>query len=89
MVQYKDMPPAAWRGRIAEEIILGRDKVTTGAGSDLPKRSGHRPRHDYAPGMGDKLRDQVFKVDEGMMLRPPNARARLLQKKPLFTIDKV
>jgi len=68
MVQYKDMLARGLGGRIAEEIILGRDKVTTGAGSDLQSAADIARDMIMHQGMGDKLRDQVFKVDEGMML---------------------
>jgi cell division protease FtsH len=55
-------------GRAAEELIYGVDRVTTGAGSDLQKAAELARDMVVNQGMGSKLRDQVFHVDEGMML---------------------
>ena len=55
-------------GRIAEEVILGYDRVTTGAGSDLAEAAELARDMIVNQGMGKKLRDQVFKVDDGMMI---------------------
>jgi cell division protease FtsH len=55
-------------GRIAEEIILGRDRITTGASNDLQKAAELARDMIINQGMGKKLRDQVFHVEEGMML---------------------
>jgi cell division protease FtsH len=46
----------------------GKDRVTTGAGSDLQKAAELAREMIVNQGMGDKLRDQVFHSDEGMML---------------------
>jgi cell division protease FtsH len=55
-------------GRIAEEVIFGRDRITTGAGSDLQQAAELARDMIINQGMGDKLRDQVFHVDDGMMI---------------------
>jgi len=55
-------------GRVAEELIYGHDRVTTGAGSDLQKAAELAREMVVNQGMGKKLRNQVFHVDEGMML---------------------
>ena len=55
-------------GRVAEEVIYGDDRITTGAGNDLQKASELARDMVVNQGMGKKLRDQVFHVDEGMML---------------------
>jgi cell division protease FtsH len=55
-------------GRIAEEVIFGRDRVTTGASNDLQKSAEIARDMVVNQGMGKKLRDQVFHVDDGMML---------------------
>lgn len=68
IVQFKDMLARGMGGRIAEEIILGADKVTTGAGSDLQSAAEVARDMIINQGMGKKLRNQVFKVDDGMML---------------------
>jgi len=55
-------------GRVAEELVYGQDRVTTGAGSDLQKAAELARDMVMHQGMGKRLRDQVFQVDEGMML---------------------
>lgn len=68
ILEYKDILARMLGGRIAEEIVYGRDKVTTGAGNDLQKAAELARDMVINQGMGDKLRDQVFHVEEGMML---------------------
>lgn len=68
LVQFKDMLARGMGGRIAEEIILGKDKITTGAGNDLQHAAELARDMVVNQGMGTKLRDQVFHVDDGMML---------------------
>lgn len=68
IVEYKDILARMLGGRIAEEVIYGRDHVTTGAGSDLQKAAELARDMIVNQGMGSKLRDQVFHVDDGMML---------------------
>lgn len=56
-------------GRIAEEVKYGHDRVTTGAGSDLEKAAELAREMVVKQGMGKgKLRNQVFHVEEGMMI---------------------
>jgi cell division protease FtsH len=55
-------------GRIAEEVIFGRDRITTGGGNDLQKAAEIARDMVINQGMGSKLRDQVFHVDEGLMM---------------------
>lgn len=69
IVEFKDVLARALGGRIAEEIIYGSDHVTTGAGSDLPTAANLARDMVTNQGMGKgKLRNQVFHVEEGMML---------------------
>ncbi len=68
IIEYKDVLARMLGGRLAEEIIYGFDRVTTGAGSDLQKAAELARDMVVNQGMGKKLRDQVFHVDEGMML---------------------
>jgi cell division protease FtsH len=68
IIEYKDVLARMLGGRLAEEIIYGPDRVTTGAGSDLQKAAELARDMVVNQGMGKKLRDQVFHVDEGMML---------------------
>lgn len=69
LVEFKDVLARTLGGRAAEEIIYGRDKITTGAGSDLPSAASLARDMIVNQGMGSgKLRDQVFHVDDGMML---------------------
>ncbi len=69
IVEYKDVLARSLGGRIAEEVIYGHDKVTTGASSDLQAAAELARDMIIKQGMGSgKLRDQVFHVEEGMML---------------------
>ncbi|GAC1387596.1 MAG: ATP-dependent zinc metalloprotease FtsH3 [Candidatus Saccharimonadales bacterium] len=68
IIEYKDVLARMLGGRIAEEVVYGPDRVTTGAGSDLQKAAELAREMVTNQGMGKKLRDQVFHVDEGMML---------------------
>ncbi|HEY1835726.1 MAG TPA: ATP-dependent zinc metalloprotease FtsH [Candidatus Saccharimonadales bacterium] len=68
IVEYKDVLARLLGGRVAEEIIYGADHVTTGAGSDLPQAAELARDMVVKQGMGKKLRDQVFHVDEGIMM---------------------
>jgi len=68
VIEFKDVLARALGGRIAEEVIYGKDRVTTGAGNDLQKAAEIARDMVVNQGMGKKLRDQVFHVDDGMML---------------------
>lgn len=68
LVQFKDALARALGGRVAEEIILGYDHITTGAGSDLPAAAEMARDMIVNQGMGKKLRNQVFHTDDGMMI---------------------
>lgn len=68
LVQFKDILARGMGGRIAEEVVLGADHITTGAGSDLQHAAEVARDMIINQGMGQKLRDQVFKTDDGMML---------------------
>ncbi|HSX24099.1 MAG TPA: cell division protein FtsH, partial [Candidatus Saccharimonadales bacterium] len=68
IIEYKDVLARMLGGRLAEEIIYGLDRVTTGAGSDLQKAAELAREMVVNQGMGKKLRDQVFHVEEGIML---------------------
>lgn len=68
LIQFKDILARGLGGRIAEEVILGRDRITTGAGNDLQNAAELARDMIINQGMGQKLRDQVFHVDDGMMI---------------------
>lgn len=68
LIQFKDMLARGLGGRIAEEVVLGHDRITTGAGNDLQHAAELARDMIVNQGMGSKLRDQVFHVDDGMML---------------------
>lgn len=68
LIQFKDMLARGLGGRIAEEVVLGKDRITTGAGNDLQHAAELARDMIVNQGMGKKLRDQVFHVDDGMML---------------------
>ena len=66
--EFKDILARAMGGRIAEEIIYGKDGITTGAGSDLRKATEIARDMVIEQGMGSTLRDQVFHDDNGGMV---------------------
>lgn len=68
IVEFKDILARAMGGRIAEELMYGKDRVTTGAGSDLRKATEIARDMVIEQGMGDELRDQVFHEDNGGMV---------------------
>ena len=68
ILEYKDILARMLGGRIAEEVVYGKDRVTTGAGNDLQKAAELARDMVINQGMGNKLRNQVFHVDEGMMM---------------------
>lgn len=68
VVEFKDVLARALGGRIAEKIIYGEDRVTTGAGSDLRKATEIARDMVIEQGMGTKLRDQVFHEDNGGLM---------------------
>jgi cell division protease FtsH len=67
ILEYKDILARMLGGRIAEEVIYGKDRVTTGAGSDLQKAAELAREMIVNQGMGKKLRDQVFHVESGIV----------------------
>jgi cell division protease FtsH len=68
IIEYKDILARMLGGRIAEEVVYGVDRVTTGAGSDLQKAAELAREMVVNQGMGKKLRNQVFHSEEGMMM---------------------
>ncbi|MGB4800066.1 MAG: ATP-dependent zinc metalloprotease FtsH [Candidatus Saccharimonadales bacterium] len=68
ILEYKDVLARMLGGRIAEEVMYGKERVTTGAGNDLQKAAELARDMVTQQGMGKKLRDQVFKADEGIMM---------------------
>ena len=58
VIEFKDVLARALGGRIAEKIIYGPDRITTGAGSDLRKATEIARDMIIEQGMGSKLRDQ-------------------------------
>lgn len=68
IIEFKDILARALGGRIAEKVIYGENRVTTGAGSDLRKATEIARDMVIEQGMGTKLRDQVFHEDNGGMV---------------------
>ncbi len=68
IIEFKDVLARMLGGRIAEEVIYGPERVTTGAGSDLPSAAALARDMVINQGMGKKLRNQVFHIEEGMMI---------------------
>lgn len=68
IIEYKDVLARMLGGRVAEEVVYGADRVTTGAGNDLQKAAELAREMVVNQGMGKKLRDQVFHTEDGMMM---------------------
>lgn len=86
-VEFKDILARALGGRLAEEIVYGRDKITTGAGSDLRNATAVARDMIIEQGMGTKLRDQVFHEDEGGLMMDRIAREKPYSEKTAEEID--
>jgi len=67
IIEFKDVLARMLGGRVAEELVYGPERVTTGAGSDLQKAAELARDMIVNQGMGKGLRDQVFHTDDGMM----------------------
>ncbi len=87
IVEFKDVLARALGGRVAEEIIYGPDRVTTGAGNDLRKATEIARDMVIEQGMGKKLRDQVFHEDNGGMMFDRLVRERPYSDETAHTID--
>ena len=69
IIEYKDILARMLGGRIAEAVVYGAERVTTGAGNDLQKATELAREMVVEQGMGsDKLRNKVFHTEDGMML---------------------
>jgi len=68
VVEFKDILARALGGRVAEKVVYGDDRITTGAGSDLRKATEIARDMVIEQGMSDSLRDQVFHEDNGGMM---------------------
>lgn len=68
ILEFKDILARALGGRVAEKIVYGEDRITTGAGSDLRKATEIARDMIVEQGMGTKLRDQVFHEGTGGMM---------------------
>jgi cell division protease FtsH len=88
VVEFKDILARALGGRIAEEIVYGRDKITTGAGSDLRNATAVARDMIIEQGMGTKLRDQVFHEDEGGLMMDRIQREKPYSDKTAEEIDR-
>lgn len=68
VLEFKDILARAMGGRVAEKVIFGDDRITTGAGSDLRHATEIARNMIVEQGMGTKLRNQVFHEDGGGMV---------------------
>jgi cell division protease FtsH len=68
IIEYKDILARMLGGRIAEKLIYGASRVTTGAGNDLQKATELAREMVIEQGMGEKTRDRVFHHEEGGMM---------------------
>lgn len=68
ILDFKDMLARFMGGRVAEEIVYGQDRVTTGASNDLERAAELAREMIVKFGMGKGLRNQAFHSNEGMMM---------------------
>lgn len=68
VIEFKDVLARALGGRVAEKIVYGKDRITTGAGDDLRKATEIARDMVIEQGMGSGLRDQVFHENNGGMM---------------------
>jgi len=88
IIEFKDMLARALGGRVAEKLIYGKDRVTTGASSDLRYATGVARDMVMEQGMGTKLRDQVFHEDSGGIMFDRMAHDRPYSDETAMEIDK-
>lgn len=68
VIEFKDILARALGGRVAEKVVYGADRVTTGAGDDLRKATDIARDMVIEQGMGTGLRDLVFHEDGGGLM---------------------
>ncbi|MCX6728286.1 MAG: ATP-dependent zinc metalloprotease FtsH [Candidatus Saccharibacteria bacterium] len=88
IIEFKDVLARALGGRVAEKLIYGKDRVTTGASSDLRYATGVARDMVMEQGMGTKLRDQVFHEDTGGIMFDRMAHDRPYSDETAMEIDK-
>ncbi len=88
IIEFKDVLARALGGRVAEKLIYGKDRVTTGASSDLRYATGVARDMVMEQGMGTKLRDQVFHEDSGGIMFDRMAHDRPYSDDTAMEIDK-
>lgn len=87
IIEFKDILARALGGRVAEKVVYGAERVTTGAGSDLRKATEIARDMVIEQGMGMKLRDQVFHEDNGGMVFDKIAHERPYSNETAREID--
>lgn len=88
VIEYKDELAKALGGRIAEEVVYGRDHITSGASSDLHSATNIARNMIIENGMGTKLRDQSFHEDEGGLMMDRITREKPYSEKTAEEIDR-
>jgi cell division protease FtsH len=88
VIEYKDMLARLFGGRVAEEVIFGKDRVTTGASSDLRAATGLARDMIIEQGMGTKLRNKVFHESEGGLMFDKMTREKPYSEKTAEEIDR-
>ena len=68
IAEFKDAMAMAMGGRMAEEVIFGHEKITTGASSDLQNATSTARSMVVKYGMSDKLANQYFDSSDHSIL---------------------
>lgn len=88
IIEYKDILARMLGGRIAEKLMYGPERVTTGAGSDLQKATELAREMVVEQGMGKATRDRVFHQEEGGMMFDRMTHERPYSEKTQEEIDR-
>ena len=88
VVEYKDMLARLFGGRVAEEVVFGKDRITTGASSDLRTATDLARDMIIEQGMGTKLRNKVFHESEGGLMFDKMTREKPYSEKTAEEIDR-
>jgi cell division protease FtsH len=88
VIEFKDVLARALGGRVTEKLIYGKDRVTTGASSDLRYATSVARDMVMEQGMGTKLRNQVFHEDSGAIMFDRMAHDRPYSDETAKEIDK-
>jgi len=87
LIEFKEELATLFGGRIAEELVFGRERITTGAGHDLRIATDLARTMVMEVGMGKKLRDKAFHDLDGGLMFDKMTQSRPYSEKTAEEID--